>query len=52
MVQALEEVLVEVALMLFWGYLEHLAGLEVVVQIQMVECVEVVGLELVGQDDE
>ena len=47
-----EEVLVVVGLLLLWGYLEHLVGLEVVVQIQLVKCVEVVGLELVGPDDE
>ena len=48
-----EEVLVVVGLLLLlWGYLERSVGLEVVVQIQMVECVEVVGLGLVGRDDE
>ena len=47
-----EEVLVVVGLLLLWGYLEHLVGLEVVVQIQLVKCVEVVGLELVGRDEE
>ena len=47
-----EEVLVVVALLLLWGYLERMVGLEVVVQIQVVERVGVVGLGVVGRDDE
>ena len=46
------EVLVVVGLMLLWGYLEHLVGLEVVVQIQVVERVGVVGLGVLERDDE